>query len=82
MVDDTPWCVSCQSLHSPKYCVIAQFISAKDETHEEEEETFEGDNVDCLMISSCLGEVEYSSDIETQDFDIDNQRKINETYHQ
>lgn len=80
MVDDTPWCFACQSPHSPEYCVVAQFISAKDATHEEEEETFEGDNVDCLMISSCLGEEVYSSDIETQDFDIDNHRQINGTY--
>lgn len=34
------------------------------------------------MINSYLREAEYSSDIETQDFDIDHQRNINESYHQ
>ena len=38
MIDYVPWCVVCQSPHSPNYFVLAQSFSANQNVKNEEEE--------------------------------------------
>lgn len=83
VVEDTRQCIVCQSPNSHDYCALAQFIAVKEELQEEqEEETFEDDNIYCLMTTSYLKGIKYFSDIETWDLDVDHQRQKNESYYQ
>ena len=62
VVEDVPWCMACQSPHSPRHCVVAQFIDASQEV--EKEENLEERNTNDTTCNMIRPGYEYENDID------------------
>lgn len=69
MNDNVPWCIICQSPHSPNYYAIAQSFVLDQVVKDGEDEKEKGhDDVSCNMVSMCDDCID--SDLEEPENDI------------
>ena len=82
VIEEVPWCVACQSLHSSKHCLVAQFIASSQEV-EKEEDPKEGntDSTTCNMIGSCY-DYETNEDCAKSNQDVVYKSLFHESCHQ
>jgi hypothetical protein len=74
MKNDVPWCIVCQSRHSPYYCAIAQSFSANQHVQNEGEKEKSHEDVGCNMINLCDDGEEF--DLDNFESDVLNQRNV------
>ena len=73
VVEEVPWCVDCQSPHSPNYYVVAQLIGASYDANKEDADEKNPNSMACNMVGSGY---EYYNDLDFEEtnLDVNNQR--------